>query len=384
MDSAEHSQTTGGLPIGAEAVSGSGGAGAAPAATIAVPGAPVAFPHGPVKRRRRFVGVLVVLLVLVLVGSLGLNLALLALGGLGGLDERPKVREKHFSHQRFARSKVAILSIEGAILDGEGFLKRQIDHARRDIAAGRLKAIVVRVDSPGGTVSASDYVFHHLCELREETGVPIVVSMGGMAASGGYYVSMAVGDTPDSIYAEPTTWTGSIGVIIPHYDLSAMMENVGVREDSIASGPLKGMGSMTRAMTEAEREVFEKLIDEGFGRFKETIRHGRPALAQQPERLDGAATGQVFTARQALELGLVDRIGYLEAAVDRAIELAGVPPDEVSVVRYEREPGLLDLVIGAQASCAPAWSPAALAELAAPRAYYLCTTLPPLGGLSRP
>ena len=91
---------------------------------------------------------------------------------------------------------------------------------------------MLRVDSPGGTVSGSDYIYHHLREMpREKRKIPLVVSMGGMAASGGYYVSMAVGHEPDTIFAEPTAFTGSIGVIIPHYDLAGLMEKIGAKED---------------------------------------------------------------------------------------------------------------------------------------------------------
>ena len=116
----------------------------------------------------------------------------------------------------------------------------------KDAVAGNLKALVVRINSPGGSISGSDYIYHHLRELNEKTQIPIVVSMGALAASGGYYASMAVGGTRDTIFAEPTTWTGSIGVIIPHYNIAGLMKEVGVVEDSIASHRLKEMGSLTR------------------------------------------------------------------------------------------------------------------------------------------
>ena len=128
----------------------------------------------------------------------------------------------------------------------------------KDAEAGNLKALVIRVNSPGGTISGSDYMLHHLQEFKKKTKVPIVVSMGAMAASGGYYVSMAVGDTPDSIFAEPTTWTGSIGVIIPHYNLAGLMKEVGIEEDEVTSHRLKGMGSIARPMTEEEKEDFPR------------------------------------------------------------------------------------------------------------------------------
>ena len=133
----------------------------------------------------------------------------------------PDIHEKLHSGSATASAKVAIIAVKGAIMESDGFVKRQIDRVRND---DDVKAIVVRVDSPGGTVTASHYIYHHLKKLQkdkeEASGeeFPMVVSMGSIAASGGYYVSMAVGDAPDTIYAEETTWTGSIGVIIPSYD----------------------------------------------------------------------------------------------------------------------------------------------------------------------
>ena len=146
--------------------------------------------------------------------------------------------------------------------------------------------------------------------------------MGGLAASGGYYASMAVGDTEDTIFAEPTTWTGSIGVVIPHYNVTGLMKEIGVADDSIASNPLKEMGSFTRPMTEAERNIFQNLVNEGFTRFKDVVKSGRPKFKQDPAALDKLATGQVFTAVQAEKNGLIDKIGFIDDAVDRAIELA--------------------------------------------------------------
>ena len=204
-------------------------------------------------------------------------------------------------------------------MGSEGFFKQQIDHARKDIEDGNLKAIVVRVNSPGGTISGSDYMLHYLRKLAADTHVPLVVSMGGMAASGGYYVSMCVGERPETIFAEPTTWTGSIGVIIPHYNLAELLQKWGIQEDAVASDPLKTMGSFARKMTEKERKIFQGLVDEGFSQFKDAIKQGRPKFRKDPTALDKLATGQVFTAQQALDDGLIDKIGFVEDAIDRAI-----------------------------------------------------------------
>ncbi len=296
-------------------------------------------------------------------------------------DERP-IREAYFSHERRSDNKIAIISVVGTILSGDGFVKRQIDQAADDPS---IKAIVLRVDSPGGTVTGSDYIYHHLCELatsREKDGgqrIPIVVSMGGLAASGGYYVSMAVGDTPDSIFAEPTTWTGSIGVIIPHYDLSKLLTKWGIEQDSIVSDEFKGMGSFAKAMTPEEEAIFQELVDESFNGFKEIIKNGRPDFRDNPDDLDAIATGRIFTASQAEKNGLVDKIGFIEAAIERAIELAGVPADDVTVVKYRRDASLASLLMGGQAK-SPSLDLAKTLQLTSGRACYMSTWLPPLAG----
>jgi len=287
-----------------------------------------------------------------------------------------RVIEQWHSLSRTARDKVAIVSVAGAIMGGEGFARTQIDQVADDPA---VKAIVLRINSPGGTVSGSDEIHHRLSKLVADRDLPVVVSMGGLAASGGYYVAMANGGREDVIYAEPATLTGSIGVIIPHFDLSAALERLAVRDDSIASGPLKEMLSPTKDRTpeaaERERAILQSLVDGMFARFKAIVKAGRPRL--DDAALDKVATGQIFTAEQAREAGLVDRIGFLEDAVARAVELAGLEERTARVVKYERPKGLLDEVLGGQ-SAGAAVSLATLAELATPRAWYLCSLWPAL------
>ena len=209
--------------------------------------------------------------------------------------------------------------------------------------------------------------------------MPVVVSMGGLAASGGYYVAMANGGGDDVIFAEPATLTGSIGVIIPHFDLSEALGRIDIRDDSIASGPLKEMLSLTKQrspeLAEKERKVLQSLVDGMFVRFKEIVKAGRPKL--DDAAVDAVATGQIFTAEQASEAGLVDRIGFLEDAIERAVELAGLDEKKARVVKYTRPKGLLDDVLGGQTTGAR-FSLEAFAELATPRAWYLCSWWPAL------
>lgn len=282
-----------------------------------------------------------------------------------------QLEEKHHSLATRGPNKIAIISLEGAIITPEGFVKQQIDQVRKDPA---VKGIVLRVNSPGGSVTAADYMLHHLQELVKDRDLPVVVSMGGIAASGGYYVSMVVGDTPDSIFAEPTTWTGSIGVIIPHYNLVGLMEKLQIEDDSIMSHPIKKMGTPTRRITDEEKKIFEGLVSDAFERFKQIIRGGRPAFAKDPAALDKLATGQVFTTPQAIQVGLVDREGFIEDAIDRVLVLAKLDSATTQVIQYSRPGSLFDFSLFAKAK--PAGSLENLFELATPRAYYLSTWLP--------
>lgn len=279
-------------------------------------------------------------------------------------------QERYHSLSKTASQKIAVISVEGAILEGDTFVKKQIERVRDD---KNVVAVVLRVNSPGGTVTQSDYLLHHLRELRDERELPLVVSMGSVCASGGYYVAMAVGDQEQAVFAEPTTWTGSIGVIIPHYDLSGLLADWSVEDDSIASGPLKDMGSLTKPMTERERELFQQLVDESYQGFREVVESGRPAFRDDEQALDAVATGQIFTADQALENGLVDKIGFIEAAIERAAELAGVSTDSVRCVEYKKPATLTDALMGAHAPAEPAGAAQAraLLQLGAPRPYYL-------------
>ena len=304
---------------------------------------------------------------------------LAALGSIGAFSQYfqrdGKVVEKYHSLSKTASAKVAIVSLTGAIMGGDGFTRAQLDHVAEDES---VKAIVLRVDSPGGTVSGSDELHYRLTKLAKDRALPVVVSMGGIAASGGYYVAMANGGRDDVIFAEPATLTGSIGVIIPHFDVSRLLKKYDVRDDSISSGPLKEMLSVTKdrdpALAEKERNILQSLVDDMFARFKEIVQAGRPKL--DAAAVDKVATGQIFTARQAKDAGLVDRLGFLEDAVTRAVELAGLTESTARAVKYTKPKGLLDEVLGGDAVPGSRVSLEAFAELTAPRAWYLCSWWP--------
>ncbi len=303
---------------------------------------------------------------------------------LNDADRDTDLHEHWHSLSKTAADKIAIISVEGTIMGDETFVKKQIDHVRDDDS---IKAVVLRVDSPGGTVTGSDYIYHHLKKLAEDRRIPLVVSMGSVAASGGYYVAMAAGDNDNTIYAEPTTWTGSIGVIIPHYDISGLLEKFNIADDSIASNPLKMMGSPTRKFPEAiraeEQQILKGLVDSSFEGFKEIVLASRAKLREDQAAQDTVFTGRIFTAKQALQNHLVDQLGFIEDAIDRAVELTGLDKHEVKVIKFQRPAGLLEvMLLGTQGRKQPI-DLAALLELATPKAYYLCTGIPGLTSAAR-
>ena len=295
-------------------------------------------------------------------------------------DTSEGIKEQFHSRSQVAQNKIAIIAVSGVILEGDGFVKRQIDRIRADDA---VKAVVLRIDTPGGTVTGSDYIFHHLVKLRKEKNIPLVVSMGSMATSGGYYIAMAVGDQEQTIFAEPTTTTGSIGVIIPHYDFSGFLERWNIKDDSIASHERKQMLSMTRELNPEHRLIVQEYIDESFLRFKQIVKQGRPVFRDGTDDITDKATGtdlatgEIFSAQKAEKYQLIDKIGFLDEALDRAAALANLQPSSVRIVQYKKPVSLLNITGLAQQQ-ATGNRLQTLLELSAPRAYYLTTSLPAL------
>ena len=236
-----------------------------------------------------------------------------------------------------ARGKVLVLSIKGPITDAsdEGLLRvkpspveelaAQLNLARRD---PDVKAVVLIVNSPGGTAMASDIIYHELMDFKEKTGVKLVVAMMDIAASGGYYVSLPA----DWIVAHPATVTGSVGVIMVRADVSGLMEKLGLKITAQTSGRNKDMGSPFRPPTGEEVKLFQDVADSMAARFIGLVKERRKL---SPEAALEVSTARIFTAQRALELGLVDEIGYMDAAIKKAETLAGLP-DDARIVAYRR------------------------------------------------
>src|SRR5207302_269855 len=192
----------------------------------------------------------------------------------------------------------------------------------------RVKAVVLRIDSPGGGVTASDEVWSNLVRFKKKRGVPVVASLGDVAASGGYYVACAA----DRIVAHPTTMTGSIGVIMMNFNLEGLLGKIGVRNETFKAGEHKDLLSPFRGATPEERRIVQSILDALHARFVTIVRESRPHI--DPSRLGELTDGRVLHAGQALEAGLVDQIGDLDAAIEVAKAAAKV--EKARVVAYQR------------------------------------------------
>lgn len=229
--------------------------------------------------------------------------------------------------------RVAIVEINGAISSSETVVQQ----LRRFSEDASVPAIVLRIDSPGGGVAASQEIYSEIQRVRDK-GKTVVASMGSMAASGGLYVAVGC----DHIVANPGTLTGSIGVILQFPTAEKLFDKVGVRYEVVKSGKYKDVGNLSRDMTDDERTLLQGVIDDTYDQFVGAVSEGRDL---DPDSVRAFADGRIFTGRQALDYGLVDELGDMQVALDAAAEMAGmdVPPKTVKAIE-RRRPGLLDLI----------------------------------------
>jgi protease-4 len=233
--------------------------------------------------------------------------------------------------------KIALIDVSGVIVDatgpsllggGENPVGRFVEALERARDDARVKAIIVRINSPGGTVTASDIMHREVQHFKRESGKPVVVLMGDVAASGGYYLACA----GDEIIAHPTTVTGSIGVIIQTINFSEGMRRIGIHADAITSGPNKAMGSPFEPMPEDHRELLQGIVNEFYGQFVDVVTSSRPGLSVEARA--SATDGRVVTGVRAAEIGLVDGLGDLRVAFDVAKKRAGM--SSAKLVKYHR------------------------------------------------
>lgn len=239
--------------------------------------------------------------------------------------------------------RIVILPVQGMINDETaGFVRS----ALKSLDKNPPKALILRVDSPGGAVSPSDRIWHMLSEFKKRHSIPVVASFGSLAASGGYYVSAM----SDHIFAEPTTITGSIGVIAQAFTVEELMKKVGVQPEIIAATDATKKDTLNtfRSWTDKDRAELRFILDEVHARFVEVVSKGRSAQLSE-EQVRTLATGEPFTLKQALANKLVDEQGYIEAAIAKAAALASISGQpRVTVIQPPRS--LLTTLAGANHS----------------------------------
>lgn len=236
-----------------------------------------------------------------------------------------------------AGAKIAIIPVEGEIVDSKEIIEWLHDYVEND----SVKAMVVRINSPGGAVAPSQEIFEEIRKLRAESGKPIVASMDSIAASGGYYIAVAC----DTIVANPGSITGSIGVIAQWFNVEDLLHWARLRPETITSGPMKDAGSPYRPLTAVEKEYFQQIVQQLHGQFVVAVAEGRKGKLTLDE-VKGLADGRVFTGQEAKRLKLVDELGNLQDAIATAAKLAGMKGKPKTVYPRKNVPGLLEILAG--------------------------------------
>lgn len=240
----------------------------------------------------------------------------------------------------WSQPKIAIIEVEGLLVNARsgGFLQptenklslftQQLDVAARD---PQVRAVVLRINSPGGTVTCSDTMYEMIRQFRKQTGKPVIGSTQEVAASGAYYIACGC----DRIVAHPTSVIGSIGVIFETFDVSGGLAKLGIKPEAVKSGDLKDMGSPFKPLAPEARAVMQGMVDQYYARFVSVVQTNRKL--SESAKLSTVTDGRVFSGQQALELGLVDQLGMLDDAIDLAKQMSRSP--RASVVMYKRPYG---------------------------------------------
>jgi len=259
--------------------------------------------------------VIVVFLALLFTGSVFIAKALL------GIDDR----------QFVDKPGIGLVEVKGMILDSRDTVRQLRHFLKKD----DIKAVVLRVDSPGGVVAPSQEIYDEVRKFAAKK--KIVVSMGSLAASGGYYISAPA----TLIYANPGTITASIGVIIKLSNIEALMDKIGIKATVIKTGKFKDSGSPVRELTKEDRAMFQSVIDSTHNQFVKAVARGRKLPEDEVRRI---ADGRVLSGEQALALGLVDRLGTLQDAIEEAGRLAGIKGEPEVILPPKRKLNYLDLL----------------------------------------
>jgi protease-4 len=263
------------------------------------------------------------LLGLVVFGVL-LGLFLVSLYALAYLSDREE--------SLWGGEKIAIIEVQGVILDPQPIVEKLVKLRKNE----KVKAIVLRIDSPGGGVGPAQEIFAEVKKARKEKKV--LVSMGSVAASGGYYIACGA----DKIVANPGSITGSIGVIVESLNVEELLRKLGLRSMVVKSGKHKDLGSPLRPMTEEERKLLQGVIDSVHEQFIRAVAEGRKLPVEKVREL---ADGRIFSGEQARELGLVDELGDLEDTLAMAATLAGIRGEPEIIYPEKKRFSLLDLLL---------------------------------------
>ncbi len=230
--------------------------------------------------------------------------------------------------------RLGLVEIEGVILDS----KRAVEQIERFEDDASIAAVILRIDSPGGGVAASQEIYEAAKRVRDN-GKFVIASMGSVAASGGYYIACAA----DTIMANPGTTTGSIGVIMEMMNATELLSKIGIRFDVIKSGRYKDSGSPFRPMTDDDRKYFQRYVDDAYEQFVEVVATERELEKSEVLKL---ADGRVFTGQQALEMGLIDLIGTFQEALAFAAEMTNIEGKPHVVTSRKRKVTIWDLLFG--------------------------------------
>ncbi len=297
---------------------------------------------------KKITGCILLVLIVVMVTGCGPSAFLIRPVSL-----QQKLQETEIQRDKgvFVADKIAVIDVDGLMINkqkwgllGSGenpvsLFVEKLDRAHND---RHVKAVVLRLNSPGGTVAASDIMYHKLQEFKHKSGKPVVVCMLGVATSGAYYLACGC----DGIVAQPSSVTGSIGTIIQTISFAGTMEKLGIKSEAIKSGELKDMASPLHDLSDEEREVLQGIITQFYEQFLEVVAEGRREIPEQ--KLRELSDGRVFTAKEALDEKLVDRVGYPDDAIAWAKEMAGVT--KARVVIYHRPVSYKPNIYGSEAS----------------------------------
>jgi protease IV len=341
------------------------------------PGYPPIYPvySPPPRRRCGFVhAIFTIIATLIFLGSLALNAVLLI--AFVAAHPNGRLNSKNL-RDGDPSTKIAVIPLHGLIASEAA---EKFEHTLREVKNDHdVKALIIELDTPGGSVTASDEIYHQVEQYKADTHNKVIIEMTELAASGGYYISAA----GDYVMAEPTTFTGSIGVLMPQLDLTQFGDKYGIHDGSLHStgADFKEVGSPLKPETPEQQKYLTDLIDEAFARFKSIVVKGREHASNPLHGdIDKIANGKVYSSKEAYALGLIDDDNaYADDVYDQAAKLAGI--SRPTVVKYELQPTIWEMLT-AKSSVNPVQSVTGInvnvdadsfKELLSPRLMYLCT-----------